>query len=207
MKNSQTKRPRYRYIRAGVVDFDDPVSSYRLVSHANMGDSNCYRIRIPDDLALEKYACDCYSTTQDTRSMNELGYDVMVKIDDCWCVRNDLRGLNPREIYSRMMRAGLYRVPKLGYLTQHRYKLWAKEVRMRKHTGEDGQWVHIVSKVREPEHAGGYTLKEVVFCNRCGYEPQGGTHTPTCPNCEAVMNGLLNLNSPWAEPKQEHKEE
>lgn len=35
------------------------------------------RVNIPDDLILEKWSCDSYSTTTDPRTIDELGYDIL----------------------------------------------------------------------------------------------------------------------------------
>lgn len=44
-------------------------SDYKLVA---------LRVNIPDDKVLTKYRLDPYSTTEDQRTLNELGYDVLM---------------------------------------------------------------------------------------------------------------------------------
>ena len=81
---------RYRYILAANVKPSDPISAYRLISASNLGSADSAIRIIVDDVDLIKYSCDCYSTTDDTRTLAELGYDCMVKINWKWAIRNDL---------------------------------------------------------------------------------------------------------------------
>ena len=70
-----------RYITAKCSP-NDPICNFRLISHRIVGQCckgpgmTCVRVRIPDDLVLEKCSCDDYSTTDDTRTIEELGYEV-----------------------------------------------------------------------------------------------------------------------------------
>lgn len=59
--------------------------------------ASALRVQIPDDLVLEKWSCDSYSTTRDERTLDELGYDVMVWNGNRWVKHNELKGLNPHE--------------------------------------------------------------------------------------------------------------
>jgi hypothetical protein len=64
----------YRYILSGLVSPEDKVSRFRLIA-GNMIKSEyvgatAVRIPVPDDMVLEKWRGDCYSTTDDTRTMN-----------------------------------------------------------------------------------------------------------------------------------------
>lgn len=74
---------RYRYITAK-CNPEDQICKFRLVSHKEIGSvakevgRTLYRIKIPDDLILEKWSCDHYSTTEDKRTLRELGYDIIM---------------------------------------------------------------------------------------------------------------------------------
>lgn len=74
---------RYRYILAK-CEPSDPICNYRLVSSAYIASvarepGRVYiRVWIPDDMKLHKAACDIYSTTDDTRTIKELGYDLIM---------------------------------------------------------------------------------------------------------------------------------
>ncbi len=74
---------KYRYIIASCKP-TDKICEFRLISHreinkgANYPGKKIYRVRIPDNLILNKWSCDTYATTEDTRTIEELGYDVIV---------------------------------------------------------------------------------------------------------------------------------
>lgn len=74
---------RYRYITCGLVSPDEPVNNFRLIgpSHLTPGNDGI-RIELPDDIELEKYSCDTYSTTQDERTIRELNPVVMIRINN-----------------------------------------------------------------------------------------------------------------------------
>lgn len=120
---SRGESHRFRYIRCGHVNYDGPISEYRLIGGNNLGDSaSCIRIKLPNLFHMTKYACDSYSTTDDKRSLNEIGYDILVKINGRWVVRNDLKGIQPNKIYHAMIKEGRgYTVTGLGYLTANQY--------------------------------------------------------------------------------------
>ena len=69
---------RYRFITCGTAKISDRVWDFRLVSGVEFGRlskypmKTYYRINIPDDMTLIKYSCDGYSTTEDTRTLEEL---------------------------------------------------------------------------------------------------------------------------------------
>lgn len=73
-----TKRPRVRYILSGGVKPTDPINRYRLIAANSLdpeyGGMTAIRVTLPDDLELTKYSCDPYSTTDDPRTLEELGY-------------------------------------------------------------------------------------------------------------------------------------
>lgn len=99
---------RYRYITSGLVDVSKPLSSYRLVGGVNLNPIGHFdtviRVRIPDDIKLEKYSCDNYSTTSDKRTIKELGYDIMAYYVDKerWVIHNELDGMQPHEMTPKL---------------------------------------------------------------------------------------------------------
>lgn len=126
---------RFRYILCGLVDFDGPISDYRLIGGNNLGDAaSCIRFKLPELFHMEKYSCDSYSTTDDKRTLNQIGYDVLVKINGRWVVRNDLKGTQPHKIYHVMSKNGYSPVPKLGYVNARQHKFWSerRDARIRK---------------------------------------------------------------------------
>ena len=102
-------------------------------------------------MSLTKWVCDPYSTTEDTRNLNEIGYDIMVKFNGRWVVRNDLKPMQPGEIYESMTKVMFRYVRKLGYLTQEQYDAYFRErnARIRK---------FLASKTLPPEYAHKYAV-------------------------------------------------
>jgi hypothetical protein len=66
----------------GVALGSDSISDFRLIAGNNVKPSYdgtiALRVNIPADLEMTKYSCDPYSTTNDERTLDELGYDVVV---------------------------------------------------------------------------------------------------------------------------------
>lgn len=59
---------RYRYITCGTAMPNEPLSNFRLLAQSKMSTSDtAWRVILPDDVKLIKYACDEYSTTEDNR--------------------------------------------------------------------------------------------------------------------------------------------
>ena len=80
------KRKRYRYILCGDVSYGDPISNFRLISNRNYAISGCIRVEIPDDMVLEKFKYDSYSTTRDQRTLRELGAEAMINTYNGWII-------------------------------------------------------------------------------------------------------------------------
>lgn len=116
----------YRYITCGAVNPSDKISKFRLVCNRQIKD-DAIRVRLPDDLILEKYNCDNYSTTDDSRTLEELGYDIICKIDGKWKVMNDLKDYQPHEFSDILREKYGYYITNLGYLSKEKYKeMWSK---------------------------------------------------------------------------------
>lgn len=79
---------RYRYILSRNCKPSDSICDFRLISHREIGavareaGRSFYRVCIPSDLQLEKYSCDPYATTNDTRTIGELGFDIIMTMWD-----------------------------------------------------------------------------------------------------------------------------
>lgn len=96
-------RKRYRYITNGVVIGEHKICGYRLIASTNMRSEYkrvAIRVNIPSDLVLEKWSCDPYSTTDDERTLDELGYDVMIWNikKKKWEIHNEFKGIRPCDI-------------------------------------------------------------------------------------------------------------
>lgn len=92
---------KYRYVLSGLALGENKISDFRLIA-GNMikpsyNGQSALRINIPEDLVLSKWISDSYSTTDDERTLNELGYDVLIWDGNKkkWNMNNDLKGLNP----------------------------------------------------------------------------------------------------------------
>ena len=92
---------KYRYIGCGIAKSTDKISDFRLIGGNQLFPEErvVLRVAIPDDLKLSKYSCDNYSTTEDPRTLEELGCDVMIRINGRWIIKNDLKHLSINEIY------------------------------------------------------------------------------------------------------------
>ena len=91
-------RKKYRYIGSGTAIGSDSIRNFRLVA-SNMikpsySGKAVIRVNIPNDLKLDKSPCDPYSTTYDIRTLEELGYDILVwnKKKGRWIIHNEYKG-------------------------------------------------------------------------------------------------------------------
>ena len=95
---------KYRYVLNGVALGENKISNFRLISGNSIKPSYdgevALRVSIPSDLELIKYSCDPYSTTNDERTLNELGYDIVIwnKRTKRWKVHNEFKGDKPCDI-------------------------------------------------------------------------------------------------------------
>lgn len=97
-------RKKYRYILNGCVLGKDKICDYRLIGGNNIkapyDGAMAIRVNIPEDLELEKWNCDPYSTTYDERTLDELGYDVLVwdAYKKKWRIFNEFKGIRPCDV-------------------------------------------------------------------------------------------------------------
>lgn len=113
MARQKRRQTRYRYITNGTAVGSDPIRDFRLIGGHNMshhyhGDT-ALRVRIPHDLVLTKYSCDTYSTTRDPRTLDELGYDFLIRDETKkrWAIRNEFKGVRPCDVSLEAARASL----------------------------------------------------------------------------------------------------
>lgn len=96
---------RYRYVLNGTALGKDKISDFRLIAGNNITSpydgETALRVNIPDDLILTKYRCDPYSTTRDERTLEELGYDVLIwyQSEKKWKVHNEFKEMRPCDIH------------------------------------------------------------------------------------------------------------
>lgn len=97
---------RCRYILNGCVLGTDMVCDYRLISGNNVKPYHgepALKVNIPDDLKLQKLSCDSYSTTKDMRTLDKLGYDLVIwdKNKNKWIKHNEYKGIMPCDLPER----------------------------------------------------------------------------------------------------------
>lgn len=113
MARQKQRQSRCRYITNGTAVGTDPIKDFRLVGVASKLEkyhgATALRVRIPRDLTLTKYSCDSYSTTNDPRTLDELGYDFLVRdqTKNQWVVRNEFKGMRPCDVSLEMSRESL----------------------------------------------------------------------------------------------------
>ena len=76
---------RHKYIFCGVVKGSDKISNFRLISSIrkySLGEA--IRVNIPDDLQIDHFSGDSYSTTSDHRTLNQLGWDCYIFYKGKW---------------------------------------------------------------------------------------------------------------------------
>lgn len=96
---------RYRYILTGSALGYQSIGDFKLISGNNIKpDYNgevALRVVIPIDLELTKYRGDSYSTTNDRRTLDELGYDILIwyEKERKWKKHNEYKGTMPCNIH------------------------------------------------------------------------------------------------------------
>lgn len=115
---------KYRYITSGIVNMTDPVSIFRLIGTTNMGGSMCaIRIEIPDDMKLEKWDCDPYSTTSDPRTIAELHPVACIRKNGRMCKGPDeLIRIQPHEWHNYLLDKYDLRITEKGFVTRETFK-------------------------------------------------------------------------------------
>lgn len=119
---------RYRYITCGITAPDDALNKYRLIGAINIGSqSSAIRVTLPDDIELEKWDPDGYSTTTATIKLRELDPKVIVRFNKQMKTDNTLTALwlenkiQPYEFCQYFQKQGF--VPsQYGYLTWTQFK-------------------------------------------------------------------------------------
>lgn len=88
---------KHRYILCGVVWENPEICNYRLISKPTYSLGSFVRVNIPNDLSLSYYTGDGYSTTDDKRTVHELGCDCYILFKGCWRKFNYLKKFEPHQ--------------------------------------------------------------------------------------------------------------
>ena len=86
---------KHRYIFCGVVWDRPEICNYRLIAKPTYSHGSFVRVNIPNDLKLNHYSGDMYSTTYDKRSIHELGCDCYILYKGKWRKFNWLKKIEP----------------------------------------------------------------------------------------------------------------
>lgn len=119
-------RKTYRYILNGRIDINKPICEYKLVSQNHFpNDTNiAVRFLLPDDMKVSQEKGSSYSHTEDTRTLEELGAEIVVKMNGRWKPSPfdiSLRTTQPYLVHDIMVKNGYY-ISYYGYLDAARYK-------------------------------------------------------------------------------------
>ena len=108
---------RHRYIFCGTAKGTDKICDYRLLSSCTKYSCGSFiRVNIPDDMKLDTFPYDGYSTTDDQRTLDELGYDCYFLFNGKWRKFNELKKYPPCEWYQVLEYIyGLYDLPEFDY--------------------------------------------------------------------------------------------
>lgn len=116
---------RHRYILCGMVSGSDKLSDFRLISKLTPDEDSIIRVNIPDDVKLNTYPGDGYSTTDCDKTLDELGYDCYIKYRNKWLKTNELKPYNPAHWYEVLEYGyNIHMVTGMGYGTAEDEDAW-----------------------------------------------------------------------------------
>lgn len=121
--------PKYRYITCGTCRSIDKLSSFRLVgSFKEFRPSSAIRVTIPDNIKLDRYPYDGYSTTQSNIQIKDLNPIVIVRynsrmIPNVELTKKWLNGeVEPCNFHQWMRGKGYINYLRFGYITKEQHK-------------------------------------------------------------------------------------
>lgn len=129
------KKNRIRYITCGLADPDEPISHFRLIAGCTFGyihADSALKVELPPDLKLTPSRWDRYSTTEDARTLRQLGAVPVVKVNGKWKRMPELwPAYQPHEWYKVLWKEkGLYgTLSPRGYLNLERYQEYLRAKR------------------------------------------------------------------------------
>ena len=114
---------KYRYISTGLASPDDRLSDFSLISGREMGGfSDFIRIEVPDDIKLERWNCDLYSTTDSDVLLGDLNPKVAARFNGKIKTDKELTDLwlegkiEPHQFYENLESRGFTGYLRYGYL-------------------------------------------------------------------------------------------
>ena len=111
-----SKRPRYRYITSEVVSPAHAVAGYELRSANQLtaDKMSAIRIAVPRGMGVKYSPADKCSFTTDERTLEDLNYDVIIRMRGRWKVTNELKGVQPFKHADALKSMG-YQATPVGY--------------------------------------------------------------------------------------------
>ena len=87
---------KHKYIFSGLVNGSDKIRNFRLINGITKYSlGSAVRVNIPNDLYLNYCIGDGYTTTQDNRTLDELGWDALILYKGKWRKFNALKEFQP----------------------------------------------------------------------------------------------------------------
>lgn len=115
---------RYRYILGGSMA-TDMINAYRLDSHCQLnGFHIAVRVEIPDDMKLEHWSCDSYSTTDACVPICNLNPVIVCRMNGRWQVNDEFTGMyrhdgiSSWDIDGMLSKKGYTYTDKFGYINK-----------------------------------------------------------------------------------------
>lgn len=117
------KRTRYRYITSETMSPKHAIASYELHSARQLTADNmsAIRIAVPKGMNVKYVPKHKFSQTSDERTLEDLNYEVIVRMRGRWKVVDELKGVQPFE-YDRELKKRGYHKTATGYLTNTQYR-------------------------------------------------------------------------------------
>ena len=117
------KRTRYRYITSDTLSPKHSVASYELHSANQLTADNmsAIRIAIPRGMQLKYVPTWRCTQTSDERTLEELNYEVIVRMRGRWKVVDELKGVQPFDHDKELKKQGYHKTA-TGYLTSAQFR-------------------------------------------------------------------------------------
>ena len=118
-----SKRPRYRYITSDTVSPGHAIAAYELRSANQLTADNlsAIRVAIPKGMKVDYVPAWHCSHTADERTLDELNYEVIIRVRGRWKVFNELKGTQPFNHATVLKKYGYHKTG-IGYLTDAQYQ-------------------------------------------------------------------------------------
>lgn len=118
-------KKQFRYLTDMVINLKKPISKYQLFTQKGLKDVvHAIRITMPKSIKMTRVKDEKndYYTTKSKKTLNDLEYDIVVKINGVWTVKNELKGIVPHKFKNELRKQHIYPTQtEYGYMTQKKY--------------------------------------------------------------------------------------